>query len=688
MFKKYLFFLFLIVGFSIQSQTKSKDFEVKKILIKKDTIQLDSVALNPEKFKVFDASLNLISKISYKIDFSNAILIIDSKKYSEITVEYFRLPDFITKTYTPFNEKLILPNETNTGRLYSLTTNKKTSDIKLFDGLQTRGFITRGLTSGNNQNAVTNSALDLEISGKLSKNITLRANIFDTNIPIQQDGYSQNLTDFDRVFIEMFTDNWRVRAGDISIQNQESFFMPIMKQVAGLRVEANINKKLKIAASGAVVRGKFNSYRVTGREGNQGPYKIFGINNEPAILIIEGSEQVYINGILIERGADKDYVMDYNLAEITFNTTYPITNDMRIAVEFQYADRNYTRFLTYEEVEYKGDKWNFSGYFFSENDAKNQPIQQILTDNQKQVLADAGDNIDAMVAQSAFLDAFDENKVLYKKVINGVVETFEYSQDPNEELYFVTFTNVGQNNGDYRLDRSTAVGNIFVYVGVNQGSFSPIVKLTAPNKYQAFVFKTNYNSKKNTKINLEIAVSNNDANLFSSIDDANNVAPAIKFDWQQILIDKKWQLKSKISHEFVQNNFNTEYGWEPVEFNRDWNLLTNNATKNFFQSEIALQNKNNDFVLYRFNHLNYPNTFNGNKHEFQSKMNLKKTTFYVNGSFLENTSTLEDNSFLVAKGKVEQDLNKKWLGAFINFETNSRQNINTKEFINSSHCFK
>ena len=61
----------------------------------------------------------------------------------------------------------------------------------------------------------------------------------------------------------MFTDNWRIKAGDISLQNQESYFMPIAKQIAGLRVETKINKKLKVAASGAVVRGKFNRYKVT-----------------------------------------------------------------------------------------------------------------------------------------------------------------------------------------------------------------------------------------------------------------------------------------------------------------------------------------------------------------------------------------------------------------------------------------
>ncbi len=501
MIQKNLFFLLLFIGFSIQSQTISKDFSVKNILVKKDTIQLDSVALNPQKFKVLDIFLKVIPASAYKIDFSNAVLIINSKKYTEITVEYFRLPDFVTKIYSPFNEKFILPNGTNTGKLYSLTTNKKASEIKLFEGLQTKGFISRGVTSGNNQNAVTNSALDLEISGKLSKRVTLRANIFDTNIPVQENGYSQNITDFDRIFIEMFTDNWNVRAGDISLQNSDSYFMPISKQISGLRVEAAINENLKVAASGAVVRGKFNTYYVTGSEGNQGPYKMYGVNGEPAILIIEGSEVVYINGIEIKRGEDKDYTIDYNLAEVTFNTTYPITNDMRIAVDFQYADKNYTRFVTYEEATYKSDKLNISAYFYNENDAKNQPLQQSLTDAQKQILADAGNNTDLMVAESAYQDVFDENKILYKKVITGVVETFEYSNNSTDELYFVTFTNVGLNKGDYQLERSTAIGNVFVYAGVNLGSYSPIIKLVAPTKQQTFVLKSNYDSTKKTKIN-------------------------------------------------------------------------------------------------------------------------------------------------------------------------------------------
>ena len=686
--QRVLFIFLFFVGFSIQSQTISTDFRKKSFEVTQDSIQLDSVAINPQKFKVLNAKNIEIPASGYTVNFSTALLIINSKKHKKITVEYFRLPDFITKTYSPFNDKLILQNSSTDGTLYSLTTNKKTSDIKLFDGLETNGFIVRGLTSGNNQNAVTNSSLDLEISGKLSKNVSLRANIFDTNIPIQDNGISQNLTDFDRIFIEMYTDDWLVKAGDLSIKNNETFFFPFAKQVSGLQVKANINDNLKVEASGAVVRGKFNTYTFTAIEGNQGPYKIYGANNETVILMIEGAEQVFVNGNQIKRGENEDYTINYNLGEITFNTTLPITNDMRIWIDFQYAERNYTRFITYDKAAYQGEKINIAGYFYSENDAKNQPLQQSLSTEQQEVLANAGNNQNAMFSESAFLDTFNENKILYKKTNNGTQEFFEYSTNENDELYSVTFTNVGTNNGDYVLDDTIAIGNIFAFVGTNQGNYSPITRLIAPTKSQLFIVKSALNASKKTVLDAELAISNFDRNLFSTIDDNQNIGLAAKVNWQQTLIDKPWKLTSKISHEYAQKNFYSEQVYEPVEFNRDWNILTNNATKNFFQSEVNLTNNKEDFVLYRFNNLRYDNSFRGTKHELKSKINTHKTTFFIDGSYLSNTSNIEDNFFFRARAKAEHYLKKSWFGALINFETNSRKNVNTNQFVNTSHRFK
>jgi len=130
MFKKKISLLFICIGLSCLAQEVDTDFRKKYLEIKQDTIQLDSVPLNSQSFKVLNAKKIAIPKSDYSIDFYKAILIINSKKYREIYVEFFRLPDFVRKIYSPFDEKLIIRQNTNEGKLYSLTTNKKKNRYK------------------------------------------------------------------------------------------------------------------------------------------------------------------------------------------------------------------------------------------------------------------------------------------------------------------------------------------------------------------------------------------------------------------------------------------------------------------------------------------------------------------------------------------------------------------------------
>ena len=90
--------------------------------------------------------------------------------------------------------------------------------------MQTNGSISRAVTIGNNQNTVLNSNLDLQVSGKLSNNVTLRASIQDSNIPLQEGGYSQKLDEFDQIFIELAAKDWNIRAGDLFLENRQSSF--------------------------------------------------------------------------------------------------------------------------------------------------------------------------------------------------------------------------------------------------------------------------------------------------------------------------------------------------------------------------------------------------------------------------------------------------------------------------------
>jgi hypothetical protein len=83
---------------------------------------------------------------------------------------------------------------------------------------------------------------------------------------------------------------------------------------------------------------------------------------------------------------------------------------MRIAIEYQYSDRNYTRFVTYAGATHQNAKWSFGSYLYSENDIKNQPLQQNLTKEQAAILVNAGDNQELMIAPSAYPDSYSDNK--------------------------------------------------------------------------------------------------------------------------------------------------------------------------------------------------------------------------------------------------------------------------------------
>ena len=54
MIKKGWFLLLFFIGFFVNGQNNSSDFRSKKIMVSKDTIKFDTVAINPQNFRVLD----------------------------------------------------------------------------------------------------------------------------------------------------------------------------------------------------------------------------------------------------------------------------------------------------------------------------------------------------------------------------------------------------------------------------------------------------------------------------------------------------------------------------------------------------------------------------------------------------------------------------------------------------------
>ena len=697
-----LLFLLILCSFLSFSQENSSNYRKKRMAVR-DSILIDSVSINPSRFVVKTKNNKILDSTLYTIDFSKALLKFkQSIDIDSIEVEYLRYPEFLTKVYKQLDDKVIVERSSDLRQLYRLENTNKRDEFTPFDGLTTSGSISRGVTIGNNQNSVLNSDLDLQISGKLSDKVSLRASIQDANIPLQESGYSQRLDEFDQVFIELFSDDWNIRAGDIDLVNTKSYFANFSKRVQGLFVNANLSDKTSVFASGALVRGQFTTTQFTAQEGNQGPYKLSGPNNELFVLIVSGSETVYVNGVPLERGENNDYIIDYNAGEIIFNSTFPITSEMRITVDYQFSERNYSRFTAFGGGNYNTEKLSLNVSVYSESDVKNQPLQQNLSTEQTQILADAGDDSSLMVAASATAEPYSENRILYRKELVGIEEIFVFSNNPDEELFSVRFTLVGANQGNYVLSNTNAISNIFEYVapitGVPQGNYEPITQLVAPERLQVAVLNGRYKPTEKTDIFFELAGSKNDINLFSSIGDDNNDGFAGKLTLKQNIIksDSLWNLSALVDADFIQENFRTIQRLYRPEFNRDWNLDTsqsNQMTTNFgnqllFTTGLQLSHSKKGTASYNFEHLNYSENFNGNRHNVTTNLRLGNFRIFSNSSFLDNESTLNRSTFLRSFNRVVYGKNNKWAGAKFAIEDNEQIVISTDSITPLSQKFK
>ncbi|WP_027138287.1 hypothetical protein [Gaetbulibacter saemankumensis] len=695
------YLIILFIGFSGFAQNPISNYRTKKVALN-DSIVIDRVSINPNYFSISINNGVILDSSYYFVDFSKAILRLKRTIDTDsIVINYLKFPEFLTKTYKQLDESIIVKNNNNQQKLYQLTQPNTNKTFIPFDGLTTSGSISRGVTIGNNQNSVLNSELDLQITGKLNDKVSLRASIQDANIPLQESGYSQRLDEFDQVFIDLYSEKWHVRAGDIDLINNNSYFANFSKRVQGLSLNMHLddnNKETHLFAAGALVRGQFTRSQFTALEGNQGPYKLQGPNGELFVLIVSGSETVYVNGVPLQRGENKDYIIDYNAGEIIFNPTFPITSEMRITVDYQYSDRNYSRLVAYGGGRMESKKFSLGVSVYSENDSKNQPLQQNLSEEQIEILANAGDNRSLMVAPSAVKESLNENRILYKKELINGVEAFVFSNNPDDQLYRVTFSQVGNGNGDYILSSINAVSNIYEYAGPNQGNYAPIIQLIAPTKLQMAVINGRYAPSEKTNIDFEVAGSKNDLNLFSNLDNENNDGFAGKLNINQNIIktDSLWSLEVFGNADHIQKNFKTIEQLYNAEFNRDWNLGNLDGTsttkisgnQTLMRTGIKLYHPEKGQTTYEFEHLGYSNNFKGNRHITNINFNLNRFNIQSYSSFLNANSTLNNSKFSRSYNHLSYSFNKAWLGTKIALEDNEQRDIATDSLTPLSQKFK
>jgi len=566
--------------------------KIKKIKVYQAKIQIDTFSIQPIYFKVFDSDSIPVPPSSYHINFAKALLILKKlKNYKNhvLSIHYLIYPEYLHRTYQRYDAQAILKDS-----MHNLTLlPKKTYQSKPFEGLETQGSITRGFNAGNQQSLVMQSGLDLKIEGKLSPKLKVKAVLSDDNMPQAYAGISQSYKEFNRIYLQLEAPNWQATGGDLLWQEQASYFLKFRRKSQGLDIRiARDSSAWQIA--GGFVQGQFGRNRFNGIEGNQGPYALKGNKGEAYIFIIPNSEKVYVNGKLLQAGSDKDYTINYETAEIRFNPTFPITQNQRIVAEFNYSNQHYVRYLNYNRYQHQGKKSDWSTYTFLEQDAKSQTLLYDLNREQIQILKNAGNRPDALFVIAATSTSYNENKILYQKISTGQGYYFEYTNEDRSDLYEVRFSYVGPHKGSYQIKKITAIGKIFEYVGAGLGDYEPKIRLTPPisRKYAGL----NYYWHPNEETDFEWAgiLNYNDNNLFSSIDDQNNLGGALHLSLKQTIWQKHEKNFSLTGlYDYTNQNFVPLDPYRSVEFNRQWQIDSLFGRQHLADVSLQYQNKEN-----------------------------------------------------------------------------------------------
>ncbi len=668
----------------------------------RDTIRLDTLSVIPGTLSVLynkrrltgaspSNSRAVLDSSCYKVNEAGSILIINRKKLKTLGIA----PDSLYCSYKvfPYNFSQVLqhkssnvvhpslyhgeqayvyqanPQETGSGDPFNLGTLSKS------------GSISRGITFGNNQNLNINSNLNLQLEGKLTNDLNVMVAATDNNLPIQPQGNAAQLQDFDKVFIKLYNHNNSLIAGDFETQNPgDDYFMRFNKKAEGglystqfvAKQNADSNKRgiMSVTAGVGISKGEFAENNIKPIDGNLGPYLLTGANGETYIFILSGTERVFLDGVQMQRGQDKDYVIDYNTAQLTFTPNHLITATSIITVDFQYSDLSYERSLIFAGTEYHDDKLTTRLNIYSEQDAKYQQLNQSLSPAQEQFLASIGGNIQNAVVSGAKDTAFNNTEVFYRKVdttVGAVTDSvFVYCIDSIITIpksltthFLVGFSQVNQGQGDYVQVQSAANGNVYAWKapvnGVHQGNYIPNVLLITPKKKQMVTAGFDYKLAKHTSISVEGALTNNDVNEFSTFGKAQDVGYAGTFAFHNVafLTDSTkenkgnvWRLQTNLSYEGVQQDFSPIERYRSVIFDQQWNRTSDTifGNQNLFDGNFIFGNKLN-FINYDFQAFLEGSDYSGVRQTVSLKINQAGFTTIANGSLMQSTATANTSDY-------------------------------------------
>ena len=149
------------------------------------------------------------------------------------------------------------------------------------------------------------------------------------------------------------------------------------------------------------------------------------------------------------------------------------------------------------------------------------------------------------------------------------MQFFRYVGD-NKGDYRVNFSFVGYGNGDYQIQ---GFGK-YIYRGQGKGSYRAATRLYPAWQHNLLNFNLNFNPAKTINLQSELALSGQDLNSYSKIDDADNQGFAYKLQFgltpKRVKHLGQFNLLGKLR--YINPQFRSIDRANEVEYNRKWDL--------------------------------------------------------------------------------------------------------------------
>lgn len=512
----------LLCALGLYAQSSSGLFVQESIPISvEDTMyRLNYAPIVAYSESVYADSTLLVYGADYLMDFkAGSITLKKTSGAQNLSVSYLRVPEgfgsaqflYERKVYSDSLSKTLRPSRP----LWDFGDNK----------LSISGSKTFAITFSDDQSFDIKQSLFVNLSGELAENLHIDARLSDSQSKLSPEGDSKELSSLDEVFIKVYGKQYEVAMGDLEWEFKDTKYMNYKSRFEGINLWYKGTHSIQgLYSAGS---GKRSIYPIIVSDGKQGPYYLRGGAYQQNFVIIAGSERIYLDGFLLERGLD--YSIDYAEGSIMFRRI--VTSSHRVVAHFQYSDENYRQNMyMLSSAQNFGDHLSFSQHFIYQEDDRKTPLQYNFNASDLDSLRLSGDS-EVWVNGVIEVDPGTGNyRLLYSPEGVGY---YQYSPSDSLANFNIYFSYVGFGIGSYEEYSSGK----YRYVGEGNGSWIPQKRIIPPAKRLNINNRIVWN-KEQLQFGMEGLYSMQDKNTFSAIDDEDN-SSAILYAWG------RWTSESK-----------------------------------------------------------------------------------------------------------------------------------------------